>query len=64
MILKPHYPVVSLIFNANLYNICIALQTPDGAAASIKGWLGLRLGWHGPEAHTDPQSLYYLLDKW
>lgn len=45
---------LSNMFHANLDSSCVALQAPDGAAASIKGGLRLRLGWHGPEAHADP----------
>lgn len=51
------------MFLTNLDSSYVALKPPDGAAASIKLGLGLRLGWHGPEAHTDPQSLHYLLDE-
>lgn len=47
----------------NLDSSCVALQAPNGAAASIKWVLCLRLGWHSPETHTDPQSLHYLLDE-
>ncbi len=49
--------------DSNLDSSCVALQAPDGAAAFVEGWLCLRMGWHGPEAHTDPHSLHYLLDE-
>lgn len=52
------------MFDTNLYSSCVALQAPDGAAAFIEGGLSLRMGWHGPEAHTDPKSLHYLLNEW
>lgn len=55
---------LSKIFNANLDSSCVALQAPDGATASVKWRLSLRLGWHRPEAHTDPERLDYLLDEW
>jgi len=51
------------MFDTNLDSSCVALQAPDGAAAFIEVGLCLRMRWHGPEAHTDPQSLRYLLDE-
>lgn len=50
-----------LLSQTDLDCSCVALQTPNGAATSIEGRLGL--GWHGPEADTDPQSLHYLLNE-
>lgn len=49
--------------DTDLDSSCVALQAPDGAAAFVEGGLCLRMGWHCPEAHTDPQSLHYLLDE-
>lgn len=51
------------MFHANLHSSCIALQAPDGAAAAVKRVLCLRLWWHSPERHADPQRLHYLLDE-
>lgn len=51
------------MFLTNLHSCCVALQAPNCAAAAIKWVLCLRLGWHSPEAHADPQSLHYLLDE-
>lgn len=52
------------MLETNLHSGGVAMQTPDGAAAFIEGRLCLRMRWYSPEAHTDPQSLHYLLDEW
>lgn len=54
---------LSKIFDTNLDSGCVALQAPDGAAAFIEAGLRLRMGRRRPEAHTDPQSLNYLLNE-
>lgn len=51
------------MFDADLDGGGAALQAPDGAAAFVEVGSRLRMRWHGPEAHTDPQSLHYLLDE-
>lgn len=54
----------SALGESNLDSRCVALQPPNCAGASVKGCLGLRQWRHSPEAHTDPQSVHHLLDKW
>lgn len=58
-----NYAVCEL-FNTDLNSGCFALQAPHSAAALVEGRLCLRMRWHGPEAHTDTQSLHYLLYEW
>lgn len=55
---------LSSLFDTDLDSSCIALQAPDSAAALVEGGLCLGMRWQSPEAHTDPQSLHYLLDEW